>query len=238
MTNEEAIRKLEYSKKAYQMLIDEKVDSGKLVGKDIKGEWKADTPLDEAYKSMIDALEMAIQSLEQEPCEDAITRILKKMWNCRGKHTTSIDKVKMERIIRDELPPVTPQEPTDKSNLEKICEELAAENDDLRDQLAMRDRFKHEPCNDAISREDVEECKELMTDINGDTVYAVRMSDIRRLSPVTSKTGHWTRELIRNEKGGCIGAKMICSECGQDNGYDKRMKFCPNCGAEMAENEE
>lgn len=36
------------------------------------------------------------------------------------------------------------QEPTDKSNLEKICEELSAENDDLRDQLAMRDRFKQE----------------------------------------------------------------------------------------------
>jgi rubrerythrin len=44
---------------------------------------------------------------EQEPCEDAISRILKRMWNCRGKHTTSIDKVKMEQIIRDELPSVT-----------------------------------------------------------------------------------------------------------------------------------
>ena len=77
MTNEEAVRKLEYSKTAYQMLIDEKVDSGKLVGKDVKGEWKADTPLDEAYKSMIEALEMgikAIKALEQEPCEDAISR--------------------------------------------------------------------------------------------------------------------------------------------------------------------
>ena len=39
----------------------------------------------------------------KEPCDDAISRILKKMWNCRGKHTTSIDKVKMEQIIRDEL---------------------------------------------------------------------------------------------------------------------------------------
>ena len=69
MTNEEAIHKLEFSKKAYQMLIDEKVDSGKLVGKDVKGEWKADTPLDEAYKSMIEALEMgikAIKALERE----------------------------------------------------------------------------------------------------------------------------------------------------------------------------
>ena len=75
MTNEEAVRKLEYSKTAYQMLIDEKVDSGKLVGKDVKGEWKADTPLDEAYKSMIEALEMgikAIKALEQEPILDKI----------------------------------------------------------------------------------------------------------------------------------------------------------------------
>ena len=70
------------------------------------------------------ALEMAIQALSQEPCrywlngkcngnteicedtfirDDAISRILKRMWNYRGKHTTSIDKVAMEQIIRDEL---------------------------------------------------------------------------------------------------------------------------------------
>ena len=36
-------------------------------------------------------------------CDDAVSRILKRMWNCRGKHTTSIDKVAMEQIIRDEL---------------------------------------------------------------------------------------------------------------------------------------
>jgi len=39
-------------------------------------------------------------------CDDAVSRILKRMWNYRGKHTTSIDKVAMEQIIRDELPPV------------------------------------------------------------------------------------------------------------------------------------
>ena len=44
---------------------------------------------------------------EQEPCDDVVSRILTRMWNCRGKHTTSIDKVKMEQIIRDELPSVT-----------------------------------------------------------------------------------------------------------------------------------
>ena len=86
MNREEAIRKLEYSKKVYQMLIDEKVDSGKLVGKDVKGEWKADTPLDEAYKSMIEALGMgikAIKALEQEPYDFArwvATEIFDENW--------------------------------------------------------------------------------------------------------------------------------------------------------------
>ena len=47
------------------------------------------------------------------------------------------------------------------------------------------------------------------------------------------QTGHWTRELIRNEKGGCIGAKMICSECNNDNKHDEYMNYCPNCGAKM-----
>lgn len=45
-------------------------------------------------------------------------------------------------------------------------------------------------CDDVVSREDAEECKELMTDINGDTVYVVRMSDIRQLPSVTQKSGH------------------------------------------------
>ena len=43
-----------------------------------------------------------------KPCEDAISRVFNRMWNCRGKNTTSIDKVKMEQIIREELPPVQP----------------------------------------------------------------------------------------------------------------------------------
>lgn len=47
--------------------------------------------------------------------------------------------------------------------------------------------LEQEPCDDAISRQTVNEIKELMTDINGDTVYAVRMSDIRQLPPVNSQ---------------------------------------------------
>ena len=47
------------------------------------------------------------------------------------------------------------------------------------------------------------------------------------------KHGKWERVLIRNDKGGCIGAKMNCSVCNTDNGHDEDMKYCPNCGAIM-----
>jgi hypothetical protein len=74
MTREEAKYKLDFIKKGYQKLIDEKVDSGKLVGDGVRGEWKAETPLDEVYKDMIEALNMAIEALKQESCEDCISR--------------------------------------------------------------------------------------------------------------------------------------------------------------------
>ena len=67
MTREEAIHKMEYSKRAYQMLIDEKVQEGVLVGKGINAEWSADTPIIDAYKDMLEACDMAIKALEQEP---------------------------------------------------------------------------------------------------------------------------------------------------------------------------
>lgn len=38
--------------------------------------------------------------------------ILKRMWNCRGKETTSIDKVKMEMIIKDVLKEYSPTNET------------------------------------------------------------------------------------------------------------------------------
>lgn len=109
MNREEAIRKLEYSKKAYQMLIDEKVDSGKLVGKDIKGEWETDAPLDEVYKSMIDALGIAIKALEQQSCGDVISR--QAALGCLT--ATKLKKFDFIFHAREEikkLPPVTPQQ--------------------------------------------------------------------------------------------------------------------------------
>lgn len=47
------------------------------------------------------------------------------------------------------------------------------------------------------------------------------------------KVGKWIRKPIRNDKGGCIGAEMICFCCNKDNRHDEYMDFCPNCGADM-----
>ena len=53
----------------------------------------------------------------------------------------------------------------------------------IRENL-QQERKPQEPSGDLISSQAVDEIKELMTDINGDVIYAVRMSDIRQLPPV------------------------------------------------------
>ncbi len=113
---------------------------------------------------------------------------------------------------------------------------------------------EQEPCEDCISKAPVKKaidemlewiesdnrnsCDYFIVDKIEEIIKELSIDTLPSVQPKAEqepKTGHWTRELIRNDKGGCIGAKMICSECGQDNGYDRRMKFCPNCGAKMEE---
>lgn len=105
-----------------------------------------------------------------------------------------------------------------------------------------------EPCEAGISREDMDECKELMTDINGDTVYAVRMSDIRELPSVTPARPN----AHNNNEDYAECDQFVCSNCGielqdwhrvecdEDDGevsyHEYTFKYCPNCGAKM-ENE-
>lgn len=120
---------------------------------------------------------------------------------------------------------------------EKICDQSDGEKTIDALQNAIK-ALEQEPCADCISREAV---MHILDEVGGDfdspreavvpiDYIADMVSELSSVSP-QPKMGRWTRELIRNEYGGCIGAKMICSECGQDNGYDKRMKFCPNCGS-------
>ena len=69
--------------------------------------------------------------------------------------------------------------------------------------------------------------------------YPVPEVEIKNEENINNKeTYTWKRELIRNEKGGCIGAKMICPKCNKDNKHDEYMAYCPNCGAKMVEPQE
>ena len=115
--------------------------------------------------------------------------------------------------------------------------------------------LEQESCGDLISRQEVGEIKELMTDINGDTVYAVRMSYLRQLPSVNPqpKTGHWItdaktyyEELNRRGLGvdeytPYFTDDIACSEClAKYSMLDNETQFfkhCPNCGAKMEDEE-
>ena len=101
-------------------------------------------------------------------------------------------------------------------------------------------------CGNAVSRQAFDEIKELMTDMHGDTVYAVRMSDIRQLPSVKpqEKKGHWISFGVQGEMdGGQIVQAFTCSECGTISIFRMRSgnivngDICPNCGAKMEDNE-
>lgn len=87
--------------------------------------------------------------------------------------------------------------------------------------------LEQQPCDDVISRQALDEIKELMTDINGDTVYAVRMSNIRQLPSVTPqpKMGEWLKN----------GELCKCSNCHSNVLFSaiKFYNYCYRCGAKM-----
>lgn len=91
-----------------------------------------------------------------------------------------------------------------------------------------------ESCEDAVSR------KAIVEMLNARGQGSVMTFDnfielLYKLPSVTPtrKRGKWIRKPIRNTKGGCVGAEMICTCCGKDNNCDKKLNYCPNCGAEM-----
>lgn len=162
------------------------------------------------------ALEMAIQALEQEPC----------IYDLKNRYCPRLNEHGMLKYPLQEQ--TTPMSTFD---------------------IAKQFGIKLEPCDDAVSRDDrlLDLANAIDSDESGYWTNKRISSALRNISsivedlpPVTqkSKTGHWTRELIRNEKGGCIGAKMICSRCGNDNKHDEYMSYCPNCGVRMEREEQ
>ena len=136
-----------------------------------------------------------------------------------------------------------------KYGLEWLKDEYSLNAEDREFIKIAIEELKQQPYGDCISREAALDAMCALCN-TGETLKENPWRDnphidaiidaLDNLLPITPqpKTGRWTRELVRNEYGGCIGAKMICSECGQDNGCDKRMKFCPNCGCRMIDPQE
>ena len=112
---------------------------------------------------------------------------------------------------------------------------------------------KIEPCNDAISRDDVIaliQCSEyeLQDRVDNDALC----DDVRDLPLVTQKSDNkyrkeakrWKNKWLRSQKSGKWiyrrGDKYSCSKCGtttsvDEAGLDEKpmYKFCPYCGADM-----
>lgn len=78
MTNEEAIKHLEYSKKAYQNLIDNDVRKVEAIGKDLRMEFKSASILEDCYKVSRDSLDMGIKALKKMELQDKELKNLKK----------------------------------------------------------------------------------------------------------------------------------------------------------------
>lgn len=64
MTNEEAIKKIEFVKNGYKLLAQSEVSSGIILGEDVEGVWESDKPLKLVYDDIIKALDLAIELLE------------------------------------------------------------------------------------------------------------------------------------------------------------------------------
>ena len=161
----------------------------------------------ELIRYHIQALNMAIKALSQEPCDDIAQERYKDLCEYFG---GAKEILKSREDFKAWLGRV-------KWHIRKA------------EELYEKYEYKKEPCEKC----DMEECKELMTDINGDTVYAVRMSDIRQLPPVTQKSGNW----IDYRDDGFVE----CPFCGHATNCEDdidELHYCFWCGARMVEAQE
>ena len=188
---------------------------------------------------LITALEMAIKALEQEPCEDAVSRqavldIIRNEdnWLLYAKGHTTDTEIAFSGLKSkvSALPPVTPQ-----PNKEDIHRE--------REQAYMRGyedggrKYRTEQSEDAISRQaaidivdSYSESQSNVEDVTQDII-----SDIVALPPVNPqepKTGHWINHYDEDAKEGWYE----CDRCHTERAFNT--DFCPDCGARMVEPQE
>lgn len=163
-----------------------------------------------------DALEMAIQALEQEPCEMTAEEYRQRM--IQAFHNADTDELIAICVL-----------PT-----EKEFEHL---------EWLLKNHYKKEPCGDAISRQAVRHIlnHEVKMPIK---LWKKVFELVDDLPPVTPqpKTGYW---ITWKEAGNEISSETrfecsVCHDAAQTlcNGLDLLSSFCPNCGARMVEPQE
>ena len=163
-----------------------------------------------------EALNRAIKALEQESCEDAVSR-------------QAIEKLKRWRFSYD-------------SNTTIPKSDLFVKLTDLRDlrSVAPVRKLKQESCEDAISRKAVLNTLDKMDSVldedrTVETYKELLVACYNDLPPVTPvhKTGKWIYSGSYDKDG-----MLLCSNCKHEidvsEGY---FKFCPNCGARMGDEE-
>ena len=98
------------------------------------------------------------------------------------------------------------------------------------------EKYIAEPCKDAISRDAVHKLRKYVW-VGG--IQTVSLDDIDELPSVTPSRhkGRWIKVIDEVNEYGSETYHYECSECGSNKSGWGEYKYCPNCGAEM-ENQE
>lgn len=170
-----------------------------------------------------ESLRMAIQALEQEPCDDAISReaVVDDFIEWREKLEYAVGEdysgvhllnVSIQKIW--DMPSVTPK-PTE-------CEDAVSRQaviGELKDMYEAAKRWSQDATEDDIKA-------------RADAVMATLIEQKLRVEALPSvtpqpKMGHWINKEYRKEEYILTGT---CSVCGRGSIIDE---YCPNCGACM-----
>ena len=204
-----------------------------------------------------EALDMAIKALEQQPCEDAISR-QEAISAIQDEYYADAVGIDIVDIIAN-LPSVTPTI-SEKETVEDCISRDAVDEyitkllsgylyDEERTRLEDLTAYIWElpsvipqPCEEAISRQAVMniisfeygwliDAKEYNTNIR--IAFNSLMSKVKALPSVTPTrpTGKWIEKEDYN-----LDTYYECSECGADYCIEGDIlihKYCPNCGAKM-----
>ena len=88
--------------------------------------------------------------------------------------------------------------------------------------------LEQEPCDDAISRQAINELQKYRYNCGDTTITCVSLASINELPSVTHKTGHW----IKIKPYPLQMHDYECSECGHETD-DNTENYCSECGTKM-----